>query len=134
MREALARAARAVGDCASSSVWDSSDSGLVDALDAVHGLEQQLASVKLGLVRELDGRGVPVAQGASSTVVWLRSRLRMSASAARRLVELASAIACGPQVLQEALGDGSINVEQAQAISEAVTALPAEVGPEVVDK
>jgi len=134
MREALARAATAVGDCASASVLMLSDSALVDAVDAVHVLEQQLAAVKLGLVRELDGRGVPAAQGASSTVVWLRQRLRMSVSAARRLVELASAVSSGPPVLREALSAGEVSVEQAQAIAACVAALPAEVGPDTVDK
>jgi len=111
-----------------------SDSALVDAVDAVHVLEQQLASVMLGLVRELDGRGVPAVQGASSTVVWLRQRLRMSVSAARRLVELASAVSAGPPVLREALSAGEVNVEQAQAIAACVAALPGEVGSDTVEK
>jgi len=103
MREALVRAAEAVGDCVESSVWGMSDAELIAALDSVHVLEQQLAAVKLGLVRELDGRGVPVGQGASSTVAWLRHRLRVSPSAARKLVELASAVEAGSSVLREAL-------------------------------
>ena len=40
----MARAATAVGDCASASVLMLSDSALVDAVDAVHVLEQQLAA------------------------------------------------------------------------------------------
>ena len=110
------------------------DAELVAAVGAVHVLEQQLAAAKLRLVRELDGRGVAVAQGASSTVVWLRQRLRMSVSAARRLVELASALGSGPAVLGEALSAGDVNVEQAQAIAASVTALPTEAGPEVAEK
>jgi len=134
MREALVRAAEAVGDCVESSVWGMSDSELVAALDATHVLEQQLAAVKLGLVRELDSRGVPVGQGASSTMVWLRHRLRVSIPAARTLVELATALDSGPAVLREALGSGEINAQQAQAIASTVTSLPAQAGSDVVDK
>src|SRR5262245_12283795 len=134
MREALARAARAVGDCVESSVWGLSDGELVAAVDGVHLVERQLAAVKLARVRELDGRGVAVAQGASSTAVWLRGRLRMSIAAARRLVELASALDSGPAVLREGLSTGAVSVEQAQVIAATVSALPAEVGPAAVDK
>jgi len=134
MREALVLAAKAIGDCASSSAWGLSDGELVSALDAVQVLEQRLAAVKLGLVREVDGRGLAVAQGASSTVVWLRQRFRMSVTSAKRLVELAAALDSGPPVLREALVDGAVNTEQAQAIAASVTALPSEAGPEVVEK
>ena len=44
---------------------------------------------------------MPAAQDASSTVVWLRNRLRMSVSAARRLVVLAAGLAAGPAVLYD---------------------------------
>ncbi|MER7459849.1 DUF222 domain-containing protein [Micromonospora sp. NPDC126480] len=96
MLEELARAEVDIRPCVDAAVWSMPDQQLVDALDAAHRLEQRLAAVKLALVRELDGRGTAVAQGASSTAVWLRERLRLTVRRARRLVELAVALDAGP--------------------------------------
>ncbi|HET8683294.1 MAG TPA: DUF222 domain-containing protein [Micromonosporaceae bacterium] len=70
----------------------------------------------MALVRELDRRGLAVAQGASSTAVWLRSRMRMSINVARRLAELAAALDTGPAVVREALAAGAVPLEQAQVV------------------
>ena len=130
----VATIAEAVDECAATAVWTLPDGELVEALDELHVLQQRLAAVELRLVREFDGRGLAVAQGASSTAVWLRGRMRMSITAARRRVELAAALDAGPAVVSEGLAAGAVSVEQAQVITRAVAALPAEVGPAVVDK
>ncbi|HZN17812.1 MAG TPA: DUF222 domain-containing protein, partial [Micromonosporaceae bacterium] len=134
MRAASAMIAQAVEEYAAAAVWALPDDDLVDALDELHVLQQRLAAVNLALVREVDGRGLAVAQGASSTAVWLRGRMRMSIGAARRLVELAAAIDAGPAVVRDGLATGALTLEQAQVVTQAVAALPAEVGPAVVDK
>lgn len=51
--------------------------------------KQALAAVKLHLVREVDGRNPPGADGATGVAMWLRGRLRISIHAAKRLVEVA---------------------------------------------
>ncbi|HET8662449.1 MAG TPA: DUF222 domain-containing protein [Micromonosporaceae bacterium] len=114
--------------------WALSDAELVAGVDKLHVEQQRLAGVHLALVRELDGRGLAVAQGASSTAVWLRDRLRMSAGAAQRLVRLAAAVEAAPAAVRDGLAAGVLSVEQAQVVTRAVAALPAEAGPAVADK
>ncbi|WP_444949598.1 DUF222 domain-containing protein [Micromonospora ureilytica] len=134
MLEALAQVGGAVDHCAETALWGLSDDDLLASLDATQVLAQRLAAVQLGLVRELDGRGVAVAQGASSTAVWLRERLRLSGRGARQLVQLAATIDAAPPAVRDALLAGAITVEQGRVVAETIAALPAEAGPEVVDK
>ncbi|RAO03780.1 hypothetical protein GAR05_00761 [Micromonospora saelicesensis] len=134
MLEALAQVGGAVDDCAETALWALSDDELLASLDATQVLAQRLAAVQLGLVRELDGRGVAIAQGASSTAVWLRERLRLSGRSARQLVQLATTIDAAPPAVRDALLSGAITVEQGRVVAETVAALPVEAGPEVADK
>jgi len=100
---------------------------LVEHLDRVHVIAQRVAAVHLALVREIDARGVAVAQGASSTTAWLRDRHRISGGAARQLSVLARALDTELPTTAAALADGTINVEQVKAIAASVSALPADV-------
>lgn len=134
MLELLAQVEAAVTASADRPVWTLPDGDLVAALDAVHALEQRLAAKKLELVREIDGRGVAAAHGAASTGAWLRERLRLGVTSARRLVDLAGFLDQGPAVVREALADGSITVEQAQVIAHTVADLPPAAGDAVSDK
>ncbi|WCN81886.1 HNH endonuclease signature motif containing protein [Micromonospora sp. LH3U1] len=134
MLRALAQAGGAVGDCAQASLWALSDDELLASLDATHVVAQRLAAVQLGLVRELDARGPAVAQGASSTAVWLRERLRVSGRSARQLVQLAATVDAAPPAVRDALLSGAITIEQSRVVAETIAALPAEAGPEVADK
>jgi hypothetical protein len=133
--EGLARIGDAVTACGEAAMWALPDDQLVAAVAAVHGLDQRLAAVKPGLIREIDGRGLAVGQGASSTGVWLRDRLRIAGPAARRLVELAAAaVDAGPPVIGQALACGAVTVDQARVIARAVAGLPAQVGDQVAGK
>ncbi|MET8089708.1 DUF222 domain-containing protein [Micromonospora sp. NPDC005220] len=134
MLEALAQVGGAVDDCTETALWGLSDDELLASLDATQLLAQRLAAVQLGLVRELDGRGVAVAQGASSTAVWLRERLRLSGRSARQLVQLAATIDAAPPAVRDALLSGAITVEQGRVVAETIAALPVEAGPDVADK
>lgn len=120
--------------CADTAVWALAEHDLIAALDASHRLAQRLAAVQLALVRELDGRGTAVAQGASSTAVWLRGRLRLDIGAARRLVGLAASVDVAPPGVREALADGTVGVEQARVIADTVATVSAVAGAEVADK
>ncbi|MGC5322913.1 DUF222 domain-containing protein [Micromonospora arida] len=134
MLEGLAHAEAAVSDCLDAPAWALAEHDLVAALDAAHRLEQRLAAVKLTLVRELDGRGTATAQGASSTAVWLRDRLRLSVSAARRLVDLAGALDAGAPGVRAALAGGDISVEQARVIGDTVSTVRTSAGAEAAGK
>ncbi|HEX7743869.1 MAG TPA: DUF222 domain-containing protein [Micromonosporaceae bacterium] len=128
MLDELATADDAVGACVDAPVWALPEPKLIAALDAVHGLEQRLAAVKLSLVREVDGRGTAVAAGASSTAVWLRDRLRLTVPAARRLVETAAAVDAAPPPVRDALGAGSVTAEQARIIADTVATVALQAG------
>ncbi|MET7708815.1 DUF222 domain-containing protein [Micromonospora sp. NPDC005413] len=134
MLRAFTQAGGAVDDCAEAALWALSDNELLASLDAAHVLAQRLATVQLGLVRELDARGLAVAQGASSTAVWLRERLRLTGRAARQLVQLAATVDAAPPAVRDALLSGAITVEQGRVVAETIAALPVEAGPEVADK
>ncbi|WP_328365769.1 HNH endonuclease [Micromonospora zamorensis] len=134
MIDELARAESAVATCADAAAWPLTEHELVAALDAAHRLEQRLAAVKLALVREVDGRGTAVAQGASSTAVWLRERLRLTIPAARRLVDLAACVDAAPTAVRGALAAGAVSAEQVRVIADTVSTVQSTAGPEVADK
>ncbi|RZT77066.1 HNH endonuclease [Micromonospora violae] len=134
MIDELVRADSAVATCADAPVWALSEHDLIAVLDATHRLQQRLAAVQVAAVRELDGRGTAVAQGASSTAVWLRHRLRLDVSAARRLVGLAASLDVAPPTVREALADGAVSLDQARVIADTVATVSASAGPEVADK
>ncbi|MEU4528877.1 DUF222 domain-containing protein [Micromonospora ureilytica] len=134
MLEGLARAEAAVGDCLDASTWALPEHDLVAALDTAHRLEQRLAAVKLALVRELDGRGTATAQGASSTAVWLRDRLRLGVGAARRLVELAATLDAAPAGVRDALAGGAVDVEQVRVIADTISTVHTAAGAEAAEK
>ncbi|MGW5556706.1 DUF222 domain-containing protein [Micromonospora sp. NPDC003944] len=134
MIDELARAESAVASCADAPAWALSEHDLIAVLDATHRLQQRLAAVQLAAVRELDGRGTALAQGASSTTVWLRHRLRLDVSAARRLVGLAASLDVAPPAVCEALASGAVSVEQARVIADTAATVPVSAGAEVADK
>ncbi|MFE0528889.1 DUF222 domain-containing protein [Micromonospora parva] len=134
MIDELVRAEMAVGNCADAAAWALSERDLIAALDVTHRLQQRLAAVQLAVVRELDGRGVAVTLGASSTAVWLRERLRLDVSAARRLVGLAASVDVAPPAVREALAGGTVSAEQARVIADTAATVSASAGAEVADK
>ncbi|MET8229587.1 DUF222 domain-containing protein [Micromonospora sp. NPDC005298] len=134
MLRALAQAGGTVDDCADAVLWALSDDELLASVDAAHVVAQRLAAIQLALVRELDTRGLAVEQGATSTAVWLRDRLRLTSRSARQMVQLAATIDAAPATVRDALLDGTITLEQGRVVAETIAALPAEVGPEVADK
>ncbi|MFG2047412.1 DUF222 domain-containing protein [Micromonospora sp. NPDC048935] len=134
MVEELAQAGDAVAACVDDATWALTEDELIAALDAAHRLEQRLAAVKLALVREIDGRGTAVTQGASSTAVWLRERLRLTVPAARRLVDLAAALDTGNPGIRAALANGDITADQARVIGDTVATVHTTAGTEAADK
>jgi Domain of unknown function (DUF222)/HNH endonuclease len=125
MNGALAVLDEALQRCRSAPVWSWPQGMLVDCLDRIHALVQQVAAFQLELIREIDGRGIPTAQGAASSAAWLRDRHRLSAATATRLTRLSAAMHTDLPATAAALATGVINVEQAQVIATAVAELPA---------
>jgi hypothetical protein len=116
----------ALRECARTPVWARSSGDLVEGLDAVQVLASQVAALGLGLLREIDGRGIPAAQGAANTAAWLRDRYRLSPGTASRRVGLAAALDAQLPQTRAALSTGAINVEQAHLIAKTIPTLPAE--------
>ncbi|MGW0214732.1 DUF222 domain-containing protein [Micromonospora chokoriensis] len=134
MVEALAQAEEVIAVCADTAAWALPEHELIAALDTAHRVEQRLAAVKLDLIRELDGRGIARAHGASSTTVWLRERLHLTVTAARRLVDLAVTLDTGNPAVRQALLDATITVEQARVIADAAATVSTTAGTEIADK
>ncbi|MDG9672780.1 HNH endonuclease signature motif containing protein [Micromonospora sp. DH14] len=134
MVEELAQADAAVAACVDAAAWALAEPDLIAALDAAHRLEQRLAAVKLALIREIDGRSTATAHGASCTPVWLRERLRLTITAARRLVDLATALDTGNPGVRHALADGHVTLDQARVITDTVDTVHTTAGAEVADK
>jgi hypothetical protein len=116
----------ALRECARTPMWARSSGELVEGLDRVQVLCSQLAALGLGLLREIDGRGIPTGQGAANTTAWLRDRYRLSAGAAGKQVRLAAALDAQLPQTAAALAAGSINCEQAEVIAKTISTLPGE--------
>ena len=119
--------------CAGAVTWPLDDAVLVDCLSVSRDILQAVSALELHLIREIDGRDIPVTQHASGTAVWLREHLRISIQTAKRKVDLARALDQRP-ALDTALIGGAVNVEQASVVAAAVQELPADLGAELVDK
>ncbi|MET8263018.1 DUF222 domain-containing protein [Micromonospora arida] len=134
MLEELALADDVVAACVDAPAWPLPEHDLIAALDAAHRLQHRLAAVTLALIREVDGRGTARTQGASSTAVWLRERLRLTVPAARRLVDLATALDNGNPGIRQALADGAISLDQARVIADTVDTVNTSADAETADK
>ncbi|MGC4832965.1 DUF222 domain-containing protein [Micromonospora vinacea] len=134
MVEELAQADDAVAACVDAPAWALPERELIAALDAAYRLQQRLAAVTLTLIREVDGRGTARTHGASTTAVWLRERLRLTVPAARRLIDLATALDTGNPGIRQALADGAITLDQARVIADTATTVQATADTETADK
>ncbi|MBL0747683.1 HNH endonuclease signature motif containing protein [Nocardioides baculatus] len=114
--------------------------GLVDAdvirvLDAATTAASRVAAVQCRTVAEADRRRLGDVVGARHTHQWWARRSRMTQSEANRLTRLGVALDA-PQHTEVArrLADGTLRVEQARVIVEAVGALPSHVDDEVRER
>jgi hypothetical protein len=133
LADALAEVKALADKCADAPTWPLGDDALAECLNTIHQITQAVTAAQLHLIREIDGRGLPVAQHASGTAVWLREQLRISIHTAKRLVDLARAVDERP-ALDTALAGGAVNAEQAAVVAAAVRELPTDLGAELVDK
>jgi hypothetical protein len=134
MREALARIADDVGECVATSVWALPDEDLLAGVAQVHALEQRLAAVRLGLIREVDGRGLAIKQGASTAACWLWQELHVGIATARRWVQLAKDLDGRLHPAAVALSAGQVSTEQVQVIANAIRELPDDIDASVTDR
>ena len=114
----LGRLSAAVDEWADAPVWPLPEPSLLACLSHVYSAQQRLTALAAHLVREVEGRGIPRAHGATSTAVWLRQQLRMSVHEGKRLVDLAQVLDRRPG-LDAAVTAGLVSGEQAAVIHQA---------------
>lgn len=128
------RAREVVDDCLNVPAWALRGQELIDCLDAACAIQQKVNALVLGLIREVDGSGMALELGATSTAAWLRSRLRLSVGAARLMLGDAERLDAGPAAVRDAVAAGAVNVEQARIIGRTVETVHQEAGTAAADK
>jgi Domain of unknown function (DUF222)/HNH endonuclease len=122
----------AMSGIAEVAVWPLADSELLTTIDDCEREMARLAELQLRCIREMDGRNVAAAQGATSTAALLRARLRISPGDAHARVDLAAAIDGDCARVGQALADGIISVDHAETILRAIRKLPKDTPAEQV--
>ena len=82
----------------------------------------------MGLIRELDSRGIPDAVAACSTAAYLSGSLRMSPQLASEQTKMAAALGQRYPGTAAALAEGEISYEQAKAIAFTVDSVTRRAG------
>jgi hypothetical protein len=95
--------------------------------------EQAIVARRLGVVREIESRGMARREGATSAATWLRDVLRVGIGSARQMLELARDLDSTCPATAAAPADSVVNHEQARVVAAAVSGL-AEHGPAVQAK
>ncbi|GAA0579839.1 hypothetical protein GCM10010172_76000 [Paractinoplanes ferrugineus] len=131
--EGLVGSRAALSECAEAAVWALPDAELLACLDEAWAGVRQVTAIAARLVRQAEVRGIPQIEAASSTVVWLRQRLRMSPATGQRLAALGAALD-GSAKLDTAVSAGAVATDQALAIASAMGDLPPEAGRDLLDK
>lgn len=121
-------------------LWQLSDAQVLESVQAAYRLSTRLHTVGVGLVAEVDQRGLATRAGAASTQAWLRHRAGIRPQQARRDVDLATLMPPHPDAASAAaegtrvgrgLAAGALNLEQAGAIATALRELPCDTSAEV---
>src|SRR5258706_14628263 len=97
--------------------WQLLDAEVVDLTRRHHRLLAQVQSLGLGLIRELDSRGIPDSVAACSTATFLSGSLRMSPQLASEQSKMAAALGQRYPDNAAALAEGEISYQQAKAIA-----------------
>ena len=126
----LAAIQTAVTDLANRPAWAATAADSVTVVTALQTVIGQLTAIQAAHIHELNARGYPGQQGATSMAVWLRDALRISIHTAHRLTALAALTDTRPEVVA-AVADGAVSVEQAAVIDAALSDLPRDLDPEI---
>ncbi|MEV0272699.1 DUF222 domain-containing protein [Hamadaea sp. NPDC050747] len=127
MNGVLAQVEADVAELLAGPLWTLSDAEITDEVRRTFALIQRLSGRLAALIATADGREVPYNAGATGTVNWLTFLLAMRDKDARAWTSLASMLPAVP-VVESALSDGRVNVEQARVIAKTVHDLPSAVG------
>jgi hypothetical protein len=119
----------AAGDAAA---WSLTAAELQELLPRLTRAEARLAEVGLRVLREADRHSVGADAGATDTPAWWAHVTGQRVPVARGVAHLAELLDGHHEVTRAALARGSLQVDQARVIVDAVEALPTDVGPELL--
>jgi hypothetical protein len=127
----LGRLDRVLGELHDVSLGALADADVARLLDAVTAASGRVASLECRTVAEADRRRLGDEIGARHTHQWWASRSRLTRAEASRLTKLGTALESERHLpVARELAAGSLRMEQARVIVEAVDALPARVDAE----
>ncbi|CAO5232516.1 HNH endonuclease signature motif containing protein [Frankia sp. AgKG'84/4] len=113
-----------VGGLLADEPWRLSDGALAQLIEGVHQVGSRLTAVRGQALADAFSRGFAVRQGAADLPGWLRERLVLAPTEARRQVAVARDLDGPCQLTGQALAAGEIGADQARVICEAMRVLP----------
>jgi hypothetical protein len=128
--EAAVAMSAALDTMLDASLWSLSTAELTGLMARQHELLARLDAAVLATTREFDARGTALAQGASSAQEWLRDRLLVRPSEARRRVKVAEALDHRYEPVHAAQRAGWLSPAHTQVITKALDGLPAWADPD----
>jgi hypothetical protein len=114
-------------------VWSMDATETTTAIAEVQAAEAQLTELKARLLSHVDRNDIAGNTGATSIANWYAHRTRTTRPAAHRAMRLANGLETH-DLTRTALAEGRIHVEQAEAILRALTELPDDLDPDVLEK
>ena len=112
-------------------LWSMDATETTTAISEVQAAKAQLAELEARLVAQAEALDIPGRSGAMSTATWLAHRTKSTRAAAHRTVRLAAGLESHDQT-RDALAEGRVHVEQAEAVLRALDDLPADLDPSLV--
>ena len=107
-------------------VWSLSEASLAESVREVYALEARLAAVRSALLLQAERSDLPTWDATPTLVAWLRDRVGLAPSQARKHIALARGLEEHP-TLAEALAGGAYPEASAAVIVDAVDALPTDL-------
>jgi hypothetical protein len=132
--DGVAAVAAALDGVSEVSLWSLSDKDAQGLLRMVHQVRSRVDELALRLIDEVTGRRSGERSGATSTRAWLRCELQMSPVEAKRVVELAAALAGSLELTRAALAAGDISGDHAAVVAKVIDTLPVGLGADALDR
>ena len=130
---AIAEARSGLGSVAAIPLWSMDPAETTAALAQLTALAAQVTELQARVLKHAERIDLPGATGATSTANWHAHTTRTTRVQAHRAMRLATGLE-GHDLTRTALAAGRVHVEQAEAILHALTELPDDLDPELVDK
>ena len=114
-------------------MWSMDAAETTATLDQVQSAKAQLGELEARLLNHADRIEIPAESGATSTANWHAHRTRTTRSLAHRTMRLADGLETR-DATRTALAQGSVHVEQAEVILNALADLPDDLDPDLADQ